>query len=435
MGENTKIGWTHGPSGETGHTFNGWRGCAHALLPDGTTHQGCPNCYAELGYGTRYGIEWGEVYLGGTREIAAETTWRKLLSIARRAALLGVFERVFMFSLGDVFEAIIIPPSIEWPGWPAEISSEERSKLMKHAQETAASIDAARTKLWDYCRWSVLVCGGCGGTRHDNFAALRIGAKACTGSRPKCKRAKVGGLVPLLLTKRPRNVGTMFPQDLREYCAIGGSVADQPSAEAIVPALLELDGFALRFISLEPQVGPVNLDLSRCEVHGREFIGNGHPDLGIYCTECAADGWSGELTSGDWLDPFPDQGINWVIVGGESGKGQRFRPFHLDHARAVVKQAKEAGVKVFVKQMGELPVITAAEWEALGERDGFLMRTPMLKAKRKDHAPEGTVPLLFTGTGTNPSEWAHLFQLPADELQEVPLIHTPATSSLSMVSR
>jgi|ERR1051326_3524221 protein gp37 len=51
-----------------------------------------------------------------------------------------------------------------------------------------------------------------------------------------------------------------------------------------------------------------------------------------------------------WL--FPEF-LNWVIVGGESGAGAR--PFNLAWARSIVAQCREAGVPVFVKQLGAKP--------------------------------------------------------------------------------
>lgn len=390
MAENTKIGWTHGPNGEAGHTHNEVRGCAHAKLPDGSVHSGCENCYAEVGYGTRYGITWGEAYLGGTRDVAAESTRWKLVTLSRRAAVLGVFERVFMFSLGDVLEEVYIPPSVGWGGWPSDMHQMVRLENMFHAREVAQNMDEARARLWDFIRATVRVCGACGGSRLFHDAATRIGARPCFGDAhheawARCAGAKVGGLVPLLLTKRPYRAH-LVPEDVRPFCALGGSVSDQPSADAIVPAVLDAQGFALRFLSMEPLVGPVNLI---------RYIGLG-----------------GRVR----------QPIGWAIIGGESGKGERFRPFYLDHARAVVAQAQAAGVKTYIKQMGELPVISGAEWENRGEAG----RTHILKESRRDKAPPGTVPLLFTGTGTNPQEWAHLFGVPADELQQVPRIRTPA---------
>lgn len=43
-------------------------------------------------------------------------------------------------------------------------------------------------------------------------------------------------------------------------------------------------------------------------------------------------------------------GIDWVIIGGESGPGAR--PFDLDWARDLVRQCRRAGVAPFVKQLG-----------------------------------------------------------------------------------
>lgn len=42
--------------------------------------------------------------------------------------------------------------------------------------------------------------------------------------------------------------------------------------------------------------------------------------------------------------------IHWVIVGGESGPGAR--PCNVDWIRDIVRQCREAGVPVFLKQFG-----------------------------------------------------------------------------------
>ncbi len=47
-------------------------------------------------------------------------------------------------------------------------------------------------------------------------------------------------------------------------------------------------------------------------------------------------------------------GIDWVIVGGESGNGAR--PFDLGWARSIVEQCARAKVACFVKQMGADPI-------------------------------------------------------------------------------
>ena len=46
-------------------------------------------------------------------------------------------------------------------------------------------------------------------------------------------------------------------------------------------------------------------------------------------------------------------GINWLIVGGESGHGAR--PFQLDWARNMIQQCRRQKVACFVKQVGHQP--------------------------------------------------------------------------------
>ena len=53
------------------------------------------------------------------------------------------------------------------------------------------------------------------------------------------------------------------------------------------------------------------------------------------------------------LGPIPDlnlEGIDWVIVGGESGPGAR--PVEVDWVRGIREQCKSAGVPFFFKQWG-----------------------------------------------------------------------------------
>jgi len=48
------------------------------------------------------------------------------------------------------------------------------------------------------------------------------------------------------------------------------------------------------------------------------------------------------------------KGIDWVIVGGESGSGAE--PFHLEWARDIREQCRRAGAAFFVKQLGRHPI-------------------------------------------------------------------------------
>jgi protein gp37 len=104
---------------------------------------------------------------------------------------------------------------------------------------------------------------------------------------------------------------------------LGASVEDQEQADKRIPHLLNCPA-AVRFLSCEPLLGPVDL----------------MPHIG-HMTEDKA---TGELQN---------QLIDWVIVGGESGGGAR--PCDVEWIRSIVSQCKAAGVPCFVKQLGKVP--------------------------------------------------------------------------------
>lgn len=106
---------------------------------------------------------------------------------------------------------------------------------------------------------------------------------------------------------------------------IGTSVEDQANADRRIPALLKIPA-RLRFLSVEPMLGPVDLKLMR-----RSF------------------GFPQHITKDGHAVGMP-QGIHWVIIGGESGPGAR--PCNVDWIRSGVQQCAAAGVSCFVKQVG-----------------------------------------------------------------------------------
>ncbi len=97
---------------------------------------------------------------------------------------------------------------------------------------------------------------------------------------------------------------------------IGTSVENQRWADVRIPKLLATHA-AVRFLSCEPLIGPVDL---------RPFLGS-------------------------HASPLDHKGLGWVIVGGESGPGAR--PMHPDWARSLRDQCAAAGVPFFFKQWGE----------------------------------------------------------------------------------
>jgi protein gp37 len=127
----------------------------------------------------------------------------------------------------------------------------------------------------------------------------------------------------------------------------------------------------VRFLSVEPlleDLGP--LDFGTCAACDGEG-------------EYAPEDWGGAMEEGRTCEKCHGTGrlIHWVIVGGESG--QKARPCNLTWVENVVHRCTEAGVPVFVKQLG-------ARWATLNrslmpdgkggtERDskgGYLLNFP-----------------------------------------------------------
>lgn len=130
----------------------------------------------------------------------------------------------------------------------------------------------------------------------------------------------------------------MFPRNVW----VGTSVEDQTRADQRIPALLKIPAVG-RFLSLEPLLGPVALDLDPVAAAKRDADRcQAHPEERAVALEEA------------WQSPR----INWVIIGGESGPGAR--PCNVDWIRSLVRQCRVAGTPPFVKQVGARPVYTAS---------------------------------------------------------------------------
>jgi protein gp37 len=130
---------------------------------------------------------------------------------------------------------------------------------------------------------------------------------------------------------------------------LGVSVEDQERADERIPLLLETPA-AVRFLSCEPLLGPV--DLTRVRHHDTERFSWLTYDP---CVNVLTGNYPLEerVYKGD-VHPFR---LHWVIAGGESGPNAR--PMHPDWARGLRDQCAAAGVPFFFKQWGEYgPCIT-----------------------------------------------------------------------------
>ncbi|WP_299558646.1 phage Gp37/Gp68 family protein [uncultured Sulfitobacter sp.] len=124
---------------------------------------------------------------------------------------------------------------------------------------------------------------------------------------------------------------------------LGVSAEDQQRADERIPDLLATPA-AVRFISAEPL-------LRRIDLLQPQF---GEVFCNAKCNEhCQA--------RGDEECPKFFGKIDWVIVGGESGKNAR--PMHPDWARSLRDQCAAAGVSFFFKQWGEFVSVSEVEGE------------------------------------------------------------------------
>lgn len=127
-----------------------------------------------------------------------------------------------------------------------------------------------------------------------------------------------------VLTKRPERMRALMSGDILSIPLpnvwLGVSVEDQATADERIPLLLQTPA-AVRFLSCEPLLGPIDLN--------RIPIPRG-------TVECA----------GGQLPP-----VDWVIAGGESGP--KARPSHPQWFTSLRDQCASAGVPFFFKQWGE----------------------------------------------------------------------------------
>lgn len=168
---------------------------------------------------------------------------------------------------------------------------------------------------------------------------------------------------------------------------LGVSAENQERADERIPALLDTPA-AIRFVSAEPLLGPIDFTLRGNRIPGWD------------------EDWRYNVLSGEeWASPRDDnpersQHLDWVIFGGE---GIGARPCALEWIERGVQQCKAAGVAAFVKQLGACIV---SEQRTAPQ--------PLAQPRNKwDIAPNGEVWAWRAGTkdkkGGDPSEWPQEF--------------------------
>lgn len=131
----------------------------------------------------------------------------------------------------------------------------------------------------------------------------------------------------LVLTKRPQRMRDYMVNYYMKHTEVphnlwlGVTAENQETANERVPLLLETPAF-IRFVSAEPLLGPI--DFSKV-YEGKE------------------NSYSSKA------EPYPK--LDWVIVGGESGKNAR--PTHPDWIMDILHECNQFNTPFFFKQWGE----------------------------------------------------------------------------------
>ncbi len=245
----------------------------------------CDHCYAENLMASRmHVVQWGA---GQPRKRTSARNWTDPLRWNAEADRLGVRYRVFCASLADVFDN--------------EVPAAWRADLFDLIEKTP------------HLDWLLLT-------------------------------KRIGNVAPMMVDV----AASLFWMDHLGTCALpsnvwlGATICNQAEADRDIQKLLTTPA-RVRFLSMEPLLGPVDLTNIRLPLAGASFTeGN-------------------VLMHKSTLDRGHSRpAIDWVIVGGESGP--QARPMHPDWVRSLRDQCATAGVPFLFKQWGE--------WRSICQGDG-----------------------------------------------------------------
>lgn len=306
MGENSTIGWTD-------HTFNPIRSCTWFS-------SGCKHCYAEqMSHRNPKTLgTWGPF---GTRPVAVESYWRQLEQWNAAARLAGRRAPVFCASLADLGE-----------GEPG-VSEDEYNRRLAEAGEDE---DA----FWAVQMWAA-EHEGREGPRASHLPVLERLAATTLGMV----------WIPLLvLSKRPWNLLAWATRrgGWPATWAAGATAENQEQLVARAKSLAEIPA-PMRFLSVEPQLGPVVPWRADGTDPGQLVGPCAHQERGV-SSSSVHDPPEG------WAYSFPT--VDWIIQGAESGGAAR--PMHPAWALDLRDHCAQAEVPFFFKQWGSHRPLTSA---------------------------------------------------------------------------
>lgn len=295
MAEKTKIEWCRNEDGSPGSTWNPITGCTLAS-------PGCQYCYAADLAATRLSSHPSRAGLtrrnaagvaAWTGEVRLNTQWLD------QPLRWGRPRRIFVCAHADLFHEAV----------PDEWIDRVFAVMALAPQHTFQVLTKRAARMRDY------------------FAKIRHEGGHCDSMAIIWERAlEMASDYDRLDFYQPR-VRTL------PNVWLGVSAEDQQRADERIPDLLATPA-AVRFGSFEPLLGPLELTRIRPRIFAatvNALTGRWQWDDGPSRKESAA--------------------LDWIIVGGESGRYAR--PMHPDWARSLRDQAQAAGVPFLFKQWGE----------------------------------------------------------------------------------
>ena len=322
MGDRTKIEWTEAswtPIRAIGIADGrlGWH-CEHVS-------EGCRNCYAET-LNRRLGTGF-DFKPGHRKDVGIHVDERMLTQPIRwqRGRM------IFVCSMTDLFADFVFDEMIEKVFAVMALSPHHTFQVLTKRTERMQ-----RWASWEHTPARVTAA------MHDLARAGHVGVSPKTHPALYEDRPGIGAVAT-------RSVVWPLPN-----VWMGTSVEDQDAADTRIPLLLDTPA-AVRFISAEPLLGPVDL----AGWVGPSASLAGDLDGGALKHLVETLGRPVEIRSFAFLD--------WVIVGGESGP--HARPMHPDWARSLRDQCAVAGVAFLFKQWGEF--VSVSEIEGPGAHHRF----------------------------------------------------------------
>ncbi len=337
MANKTSIEWTD-------WNWNFLRGCSRVS-------SGCKNCYAEK-MAARFSGE-GLPYHGIAKMVGGEARWTGEVSFHEDILLAPLKRRkpttYFVNSMSDLFHEKVKDEWLDKAFAVMALTPQHTYQILTKRPE--------RMRDWFNERWQ---------------PATAIGETDWSGRH----RQVLDEAETLLLhtrfgdqdrfwTKEGGHISHSQPWPLPNVW-LGVSVEDQKTADERIPLLLQTPA-AVRWISYEPALGSVDFTNLTSRHEAGAVVSNFNAFFKRHT-----------LNKG-----YPWPGLDWIVVGGESGP--RARPFNIQWARDIIAQCKAAGVPVFIKQLGTVLYGSRSDWEFLNVRplQNFASSMPLNLKDRK----------------------------------------------------